>query len=136
MRIFQSVANQQTVFVILEEELLFQNDTAHTIDGGRHLVAVELANVLVTFRAVVVALILVESQIEFCTMLDNCTIQRTQQHMIVIVQFGNRYDEQSVILADVAVHNRRTRIGSRTVGAQQFFRQGSLQVGHRGFLKS
>jgi hypothetical protein len=60
----------------------------------------------VTIRTVVVALILVESKIEFCTMLDDGHVKRTQQHVVFVVQLRNGNDQQTMILSDVAVYNR------------------------------
>ena len=76
------------------------------VDGCWNLVTVKLANVLVTFRTVVVALILVQAKIEFCPMLNDCTVERGKQHVVLVVEFGNGYDKQTMVLADVAVDNR------------------------------
>ena len=113
----QRVADEDAVLVVLEEELLLQNHATHAVDGSWNLVTVKLTNVLVTLRTVVVALILVQAQIELCTMLNDGAVERREQYMVLVVEFRNRYDEQTVILANVAVDNRGTRIGSRTVGA-------------------
>ena len=53
-----------------------------------------------THRTVVVALVLVQAEVKLSSMLNHRNIQRTQEHMILIVQFRNRHDKQSVILAD------------------------------------
>jgi hypothetical protein len=89
MAVKKGITNQEAVFVCLEDYLLLQYHSSHTIDGSWNLVTVKLANVLVTLRAVVVALILVESQIELSTMLNNCNIERTKQYMVLVIQFWN-----------------------------------------------
>ena len=48
-------------------------------------------------RAKVVALILVQSEIEFSAMLNDCRIERTQQYMIVAIKFWNRDNQQTVL---------------------------------------
>jgi hypothetical protein len=50
-------------------------------------------------------------------MLHDGTVERRKQHVVFVVEFRNRNDEQSVILSDVAIDNRGTRIGSRAVSA-------------------
>ena len=134
--IFQRVANEDAVLVVLEKELLLQNHAAHTVDGSWNLVTVKLANVLVTLRTVVVALILMQTQVELGAMLNDGAVERRQQHVVLVVEFRNRYDEQAVILADIAIHNRRARVSARTVGAKQLLRQRILQVCHQSFFKS
>ena len=115
--IFEGVADEDTILVVLEKELLLQNHAAHAVDGSWNLVTVKLANVLVTLRTVVVALILMQTQVELGAMLNDGAVERRQQHVVLVVEFRNRYDKQAVILADVAIHNRRARICARTVGA-------------------
>ena len=57
-----------------------------------------------TFRAIVIPLVLVESEIEFCSMLDDRTIERRQQHMVLIVQLWHRNNQQTVIFTRIAVN--------------------------------
>ena len=78
---------------MLEHHFLLQNDASHTIQCGRNLIAIEFTDVLVSHRIVVVALILVQSKIEFSAMLNHRNIERAQEHMVVIVQFWNRHNQ-------------------------------------------
>ena len=108
MGILERVADKDTVFVVLEYHFFLQYYTTYTIDGRGNFVTVKLSDVLVTFRTVVVALILVESKIELCSMLDDCHVERRKQHVVLVVEFRHGYHEQSVILARVAVNNSGT----------------------------
>ena len=56
--------------------------------------------------------------------------------MVLLVEIGHGYDEQSVILSGVAVDDGRARVGSRPVGAQQLSGQRLFEVGHKCLLKS
>ena len=78
---------------MLEHHFLLQNDASHTIQRGRNLITIEFTDVLVSHRIVVVALILVQSKIEFSAMLNHRNIERAQEHMVVIVQFWNRHNQ-------------------------------------------
>ena len=104
----QRVPNQQSVLISLEDELLLQQHATDPVESCGNFVTVKLANVLMTLRAVVIALILVKSQIELSAMLNNGNVQRRQEHMVLIVELRNGYNQQSVILADVTVYNRGT----------------------------
>ena len=105
--VVECVADKDAVLVMLEHHFLSENDAANAVDGGRHLVAVELADVLVPLGAVVVALILVEAEVEFSSMLYDCHVERRQQHMVLVIQFWDGNHEQAVVLARVAVDNGR-----------------------------
>ena len=89
-----------------------------------------------TLRAVVVALILVESEIELSTVLNHRTIERREQHMVLIVQLRYGNNEQTVILTRVTIYKRRSTVGARTVCSKQFTTERLLQVGHYRFFKS
>ncbi len=106
MAIHQGITQQNTILIMLEHHFLLQDDTPHTIQRGGNLVTIEFLDVLVSHRIVVVSLILVQSKIKLSTMLNHCNIQRAQEHMILIVQFWNWHDKQSVILAGITVYNR------------------------------
>ena len=108
MGIFQCIADEDTVLIMLEHHFFFEDYTTHTIEGGWNFVTVKLSDVLVTFRAEIVALILVEAKIELCSVLDDRHIKRRKQHVILVIQFRNGYDKQSMILARVTVNNRGT----------------------------
>ena len=103
--ILQRVANQQPVLMVLEEHLLLQEHAPHPIDGSGDEVAIKLTDVLVPHRAEIVALILVQSEIELCTMLNDRDVERRKEHMVLVVdtRYGN--NEQSMILARIAVNN-------------------------------
>ena len=57
-------------------------------------------------RTEMVALILVESQIELGTMLHHRTIERRQEHMVLVVNLRYRHYQQTVVLARIAVNKR------------------------------
>ena len=107
MGIFERVANEDAVLVMLEHHFFLEHDASYPVDGCRHLVAIELADVLVPLGAVVVALILVEAEVEFSSMLYDCHVERRQQHMVLVIQFWDGNHEQAVVLARVAVDNGR-----------------------------
>ena len=134
--ILERVANQNAVLVVLEQKFLLQNDASHAIDGGGNLVAVKLADVFMPLRAVVVALILVQAEVELCAVLHHRAVERGEQHVVLVVELRHGHHEQSVILADVAIDDGGARVGSRAVRAQQFLGQRILQVGHQGLFKS
>ena len=84
--------------------------------------------------AVVVALILVESEVELCPVLNHRTVERRQQHMVFVVEFRHGNDEQTMVLARVAVDERRGAVGTRAVRTEQLTTQRLLQVGHHSFF--
>ena len=106
MTVNQRIADQNSIFIMLEDYLFLEDHTTHTVKCSRHLIAIKLTNVLVAQRTEVVALVLMQTKIEFSTMLNHRNIQRTQEDMIVIVQFRNRYNQKSVVLTDITVHYR------------------------------
>jgi hypothetical protein len=134
MGILQGVANKDTVLIGLEDGLTLQDDTSHAVDGGGYYVTRKLTDVLVTLRAEIVALILVESEVELCSVLDDRTVERREQHMVLVVELRNGNNQQTVILARVTVYQRRRTISARTVCTKQFTTKGFLQVGHDGFF--
>jgi len=69
----------------------------------------------VTLRAVVVALILVESEVKLSTVLNDRTVERREQNMILIVEFRYGNNEQTVVFTGVTVYQRRGAVGSRAV---------------------
>ena len=73
---------------MLEYNFLFQDNTTYAIKGSWHFITIKLTNVLVAHRTVVVALVLVQAEVKLSSMLNHRNIQRTQEHMILIVQFG------------------------------------------------
>ena len=101
----EGVAQQDSVFIVLEHHFFPQQHASHPIQGCGHLVAVKLPDVLVSFGAEVVALVLVQSEVELRSMLNHGDIERREQHMVLVVQFGYWHDQQAMILASVAVYN-------------------------------
>ena len=75
MAVNQRVADEQTILIVLEEELFLQDDTTYTVDGSRNLVTVKLPDVLVTIRTVMIALILMQAKVKLGTMLYDCTVE-------------------------------------------------------------
>jgi choline dehydrogenase-like flavoprotein len=134
--VVECVAYQDTVFKMLEDHLLAQDDTSDTVDGGGHRVAAELADIFVSVGTEVVALVLVQAKVELRTVLDDSAVERREQHMVLIVQAGDRNDKQPMVLAGVAVDNRGAGVGSRPVGPEDFFAQRVLQVGHQRSFES
>jgi hypothetical protein len=134
--ILQRVADEDTVLIVVEHHLLFQQDAADAIERGGNNITVKLADVLVTLRAVVVALILVESKIELCTVLNYRTVKRREQYMILVIQLRYGNHEQTVVLTGVAIYKGRRTVGTGTVCPKQFTTQRLLQIGHHSFLKS
>jgi hypothetical protein len=61
----------------------------------------------VAFRTVVVALVLVESQIELRTVLNHRTVERRQENVVLIVQLWYGNNEQTVVLTGVAIYKSR-----------------------------
>ena len=106
MTVNQRIADQDSIFIMLENYLFLEDHTTHTVKCSRHLIAIKLTNVLVAQRTEVVALVLMQTKIEFSTMLNHRNIQRTQENMVVVVQFRNRYNQKSVVLTDITVHYR------------------------------
>ena len=70
-----------------------------------------------TLGTEVVALILMETQVELGSMLYHCHVERRKQYMVLVVELGNGHDKQSMILASVTLYHGGTRVGSRAVGA-------------------
>ena len=75
MGILQRIADEDAVLIVLEHHFLLQYYATHAINRGRHYVTAKLADVLMTLRAEVVALILVESEIELSTVLNHRTVE-------------------------------------------------------------
>ena len=117
--IHQRVAYKDAVLIMLEHHLLLKQHAAHAINRSRHLVAIELADILMPFGAVIVTLVLVQSKVELRAVLDYRDIQRGKQHMVVFVHTRNGHNKQAVVFAGIAIHDCRARISPRTVCTQQ-----------------
>ena len=105
MCINQRIADEQPVFISLEDKFLFQHYPTHSVERGRHFVAIKLANVFMPLRAVVVALILVQSKVKLGTVLNDGDVERREQDMVLVVELGNRHDQQTMIFSRVTLHN-------------------------------
>ena len=103
----QCVAYEHTVVEVLEHFFFLQYHSAHAVYGGWNLVPRTLAYVFMAVRAEHSASISVQSEVEFRSVLYDCLVERRQEHMIFVVDFGHWHHEQAVILACVAIHNRR-----------------------------
>ena len=75
MGIHQCVADEDAILIMLEDDFLLQNHATNAIERGRNFVAIKLTNVLVALRTEVVALIFMQTKVEFGTMLHDCHIQ-------------------------------------------------------------
>ena len=89
-----------------------------------------------TLRAEIIPPILVQAQVEFGAMLYDRFVKRRQQDMVFIVQLRQRDHQQTVVLAGIAVHNRCTVIGTRTVGTENLSGKRLFQIGHQGLFKT
>jgi hypothetical protein len=74
----------------------------------------------VSVRTEIVALILVESQVKFRSVLDDRTVERRQEHMVLIVKLGYRNNQQTMVLTGIAVYEGRTAISTRSIGPEEF----------------
>jgi hypothetical protein len=123
MGLLQRVADKDAILIGLEDGLTLQHYTAYTVDGGRHQTGIKLTDVLVSLRTEVVALILVEAQVELCSVLDDRTVERRQEHMVLVVNLRYGYNQQTMVLARITVYKGRAAIGARPVGSEQFTAQ-------------
>jgi len=105
--VIESVADEQSVFIMLKDNFFSEYHTTNAIGGGRHLVAIKRLDILVAHGAVVVALILVQTEVESRSMLDDTAIERREQHMVFVIEFRHGDNEQSVVFACIAVYYRR-----------------------------
>ena len=103
---------------MLEDNFFLQNYTTHAIRCRWHEAGIKLTDVLVSVRTECVALILVESQVELCAMLDHRTVERRQEHMVLVIELRYRYYQQTMVLTRIAVYECRAAISARTIGAE------------------
>ena len=134
--VYQCIAYQDAVFVMLKDHFALQDDAAHPIEGSRHLFAVELADILMTLRTKIIALVLVQTQVKLRAVLYNRHIERGEEYVVLIVQLWNGDDQKAMVLTGVALYNSRAGICPRTVSTEQFLRQRLFEVSHKSFLKS
>ena len=112
MGVLQGIADEDAVLIGLEDGLSLQHHATHTVDGGGHYVATELMDVLVTLRAEIVALILVESEVELSAVLYDRTVEGRQQNVVLVVELWYGNNEQTVVLTRVTVDERRRAVGT------------------------
>ncbi len=105
--VIEGVSDEESVFIMLKDNFFSEYHTTNAVGGGGHLVAIKRLDILVAHGAVVVALILVQTEVESCSMLDDTTVERREQHMVFVVEFRHGNDKQTVVLACVAVYYRR-----------------------------
>jgi hypothetical protein len=77
-----------------------------------------------------------ETEVEFGSMLHDRFVQRTQQHVVLVVQIGDGKDKQAVVLARVAIDDGRAMVGARPVCPENLAWKRFLQIYHQGFFKS
>jgi hypothetical protein len=54
--------------------------------------------------------------------------------MVLIIEFWHRNNQQTMVLAGIAVYECRTAISARPVSPEEFTTETFLQVSHHGFL--
>ena len=89
-----------------------------------------------TFRAVIIALILVQAEVELSTMLNHCNVERREQNVVFVIELRHGHNEQTMILARITIYNRRAGICSRTISTQQLAWQRLFEVSHQSFFES
>ena len=77
MSVNQCVTNQNTILIMLENDLFFEDNTTYALKCSRHLITIKLTNVLMAERTKIIALVLVQTEIEFSAMLNHRNIERT-----------------------------------------------------------
>ena len=75
MCVVEGVADEQSVFMVLKDDFFPEDHAANAIGGGGYFVAIKRLDILVPHGAVVVALILMQTQVEGCPMLDDTTVE-------------------------------------------------------------
>ena len=90
--------------MVLKDDFFPEDHATDTVGGGGYFVAIKRLDILVTHRAVVVALVFVQTQVESGPMLYDTTIERREQHMVFVVEFRHGNHKQTVVFARVAVY--------------------------------
>ena len=78
MGIDQSVTYQNAVLVMYKNLLLTKDNASHTVSCRRDILTVELTDIFMSVGTEMIALILVQSQVKLCTMLNYRLIQRRE----------------------------------------------------------
>ena len=105
--VVEGVADEESVFIMLKDDFFPEDHATNAVGGGGHLVAIKRLDILVAHGAVVVALILVQTEVESGPMLDDTTVERREQHVVFVVEFRHGNHKQAVVLTCVAVYYRR-----------------------------
>ena len=90
---------------MLEHHFFLEHYTTYTIQCSGHFVTIKFPDILVTFRTEVIALILVKTEVELCSMLYHSSVKRRKQYMILVVKVWYRHHKQTVILTCITVDN-------------------------------
>ena len=130
----QGVANQQLSTRVYPQELLFQHNATDTIGDGGGRCVLEVHDVLVSFRLVVVAGEFVQCKVKSLVVLDNGFIER-RKHNIALIAVVDGTNHQSVIFARVAAHNGSAHITTCTVRSEHLTFERVLQVAQTRFVE-
>ena len=136
MGIDKRITNQNTVLMMYKNLFLTEDNASHTVSCSRDVLAIKLTDVFMSVGTEVIALIFVQSQIKLCTVLNYRFVQRREQHMILIVQVGDRNHQQAVIFACVTIYNRCTMIGTRLICTEYLPGKRLFQINHQRLVKS
>ena len=116
MRFKKRVTDVQAEVVRAEANFLLQQYTANSVCPSRNLVPFETYDVLVTLRAVILTLILVQTKVELCTVLNHRLVKRREQYMVLIVNGRNGTNQKTVVLTNVTPYQCGRTISSGTPG--------------------
>ena len=106
-----------------------------SIDGARNYFTIELTDVFVTIRTEIIPFVLLNSKIELCSVLIHRFVQRGEQYMIRIIDFGQRNYQLSMIFAGVAINQRCAVVGACAVGSYHLFRKRFVEISQKCLVK-
>ena len=132
----QRVANEEPIALVAEDDLLLQHHAADAVDPSGHFVPLEALDVFVAARAVVLAHVFMQAEVELRAVLHDGFVERGEEHVVFVVDGGHGHDKEAVVFADVAPRECGRAVGARLVGEQEFLHQGFLQVGHLRFVET
>ena len=132
----QRVANEEPIALVAEDDLLLQHHTADAVDPSGHFVPLEALDVFVAARAVILAYVFMQAEVELRAVLHDGFVERGEEHVVLVVDGGHGHDKEAVVFADVAPRECGRAVGARLVGEQEFLHQGFLQVGHLRFVET
>ena len=101
MRLYQGISDHDPVVLPRENDFFRKYHTSHPVNRARHRFHRIFTNVFVTVRAETPALVLVQSQIEFGTVLNHRLVERREQDMIIVIQLRHGHNEQKIGRAHV-----------------------------------